>query len=80
MMDSCHELFKFFDNSPKRQNLLKVVIDALAPDDNRKRKLKDLRKTRWLARYYTFETLFSLYEYIAITLNEICLPSDDNRF
>ena len=29
----------FFDNSPTRQNFLKVVIDALAPDDNRKRKL-----------------------------------------
>ena len=57
-----------------------MVIDALAPDDNRKRKLKDLCKTRWLARYDTFETLFSLYEYIVITLNEICLPSDDDGF
>ena len=80
MMDSCHELFKFYENSPKRQNFLKVVIDALALDDNRKRKLKDLCKTRRLARYDTFETLFSLYEYIVITLNEICLLSDDDRF
>lgn len=76
MMDSCHELF---DNSPKRQNFLSTVIDVLAPE-NRKRKLKDLCKTRWVARHDTFETLHSLYEFIVITLNEICLPTDDERF
>ena len=80
MMDSCHELFRFFDNSPKRQKFLTTVIDAISPEKT-KRNLKDLCKTRWLERHSTFETIFDLYEYIVITLNEICVPTnDDVRF
>ena len=80
MMDSCHELFSFFDNSPKRQKFLTIVIDALSPE-TKKRRLKDLCKTRWIERHSTFETIFDLYEYIVITLNEICVPTnDDVRF
>ena len=79
MMDSCHELFAFFDNSPKRQKFLKIVIEALSPERT-KTKLKDLCKTRWVARHTSFETIFDLYEYIVITLNEICQPTNDVRF
>lgn len=78
-MNSCHELFKFFENSPKRPHFLNKVIDALAPE-NRKRRLKDLCKTRWVARHDTFKTLCSLYEFIVIALNEICFPTDEKRF
>ena len=45
MMDSCHELFSFFDNSPKRQKFLSIVIDALSPE-NKKHRLKDLYESR----------------------------------
>lgn len=79
MMGSCRELFSFFDNSPKRQNFLEVIIRALAPD-TKKVKLKNLCKTRWIERHETFETLSQLYEYITITLEEICRPSKDERF
>ena len=79
MMDSCHELFSFFDNSPKRQNFLKVIIDALSPE-SKKRKLKDLCKTQWIERHSTYETIFDLYEYVVITLNEMCEPTNDDRF
>lgn len=79
IMNSCHELFKFFENSPKRPHFLNKVIDALAPE-NRKRRLKDLCKTRWVARHDTFKTLCSLYEFIVIALNEICFPTDEKRF
>ena len=65
MMDSCHELFSFFDNSPKRQNFLKVIIDALSPE-SKKCKPKDLCKTRWIERHSTFETNFDLYVVITI--------------
>ena len=34
-------------------------------------------KTRWVERHSTFETLYELYEYIVIALNEICHPSND---
>ena len=44
-----------------------IVIDALFPE-TKKRRLKDLYKTRWIERHSTFETIFDLDEYIAITL------------
>ena len=80
MMDSFHELFSFFDNSPKRQKFLSIVIDTLSPE-NKKHRPKDLCKTRWIERHSTSEAIFELYEYIAITLNERCVPTnDDKRF
>ena len=80
MMDSCHELFSFFDNSPKRQKFLSIVIDTLSPE-NKKHRPKDLCKTRWIERHSTSEAIFELYEYIVITLNERCVPTnDDKRF
>ena len=72
--------FVFFDNSPKRQKFLTTVIEALSPEKT-KRKLKDFCKTSWIERHPTFETMFDLYECIVITLNEICVPTnDDVRF
>ena len=80
MMDSCHELFSFFDNSPKRQKFLSIVIDALSPE-NKKHRLKDLYESRWIERPSTSEVIFELYEYSVITLNERCVPTnDDKRF
>ena len=79
MMDSCRELYSFFDNSPKRQKFFEVIIHAFSPE-NKKKKLKSLCKTRWIERHSTFETIFDLYEYIVITLNEICEPTNDDRF
>ena len=79
MMDSCHELFSFFDNFLKCQNFWEVVTDALAPEVS-KRKLKYLCKTRWIEHHTAFETVFCLYEYLVITLNEICDSSRDDRF
>ena len=54
MMDSFHELFSFFDNSPKRQKFLSIVIDALSPE-NKKHRLKDLYKSIWIERYSTLK-------------------------
>ena len=79
MMDCCRELYSFFDNSPKRQSFMEIVIDAHSPD-NKKRKLKNLCKTRWVERHATFETIFDLYEFIVITLDQICEPTDDDRY
>ena len=75
-MESCKELFAVFDNSLKCKKFLDKVIDSLSAE-TKKRKLKDLCKTRWVERHSTFETLFELYEYIVIALNEICHPSND---
>ena len=42
--------------------------------------MKDLCKTRWIERHSTFETIYDLYEYVVTTLDEICVPSEDERF
>ena len=34
--------------------------------------MKDSSKTRWIEKHSTFETVFDLFEYIVITLNEMC--------
>ena len=75
MMDSCRELYSFFDISPKRQRFLDIVIDVLGKGETKKRKLKNLCKTRWIERHSTFETIYDLYEYVVTTLDEICVPS-----
>ncbi|CAH3137964.1 unnamed protein product [Porites lobata] len=62
-----------------RQSFMEIVIDAHSPD-NKKRKLKNLCKTRWVERHATFETIFDLYEFIVITLDQICEPTDDDRY
>ena len=80
MMDSCRELYSFFDNSPKRQRFLDIVIDVLGKGETKKRKLKNLCKTRWIERHSTFEIIYDLYEYVVTTLDEICVPSEDERF
>ena len=69
MMDSCRELYSFFDNSPKRQRFLDIVIDVLGKGETKKRKLKNLCKTRWIERHSTFETIYDLYEYVVTTLD-----------
>ena len=76
MIDSSRKLYSFFDNSPKRQKFLEVDLSP----ESKKKKLKSLCKTRWIERHSTFETIFDLYEYIVIALNEICEPTNDDRF
>lgn len=78
-MDCFRELYGFFENSPKRQSFMEIVIDAHSPD-NKKQKLKNLCKTRWVERHATFKTIFDLYEFIVITLDQICEPTDDDRY
>lgn len=80
IMNSCRELYSLFDNSPKRQRFLDIVIDVLGKGETKKRKLKNLCKTRWIERHSTFETIYDLYEYVVTTLDEICVPSEDERF
>ena len=79
MMDSCRELYSFFDNSPKRQRFLDIVTDVLGKGETKTRKLKNLCKTRWIERHSTFETIYDLYEYVVTTLDEICVFSEDER-
>ena len=78
MMDTLRELYSFFDNSPTRQNFLNTVVRVMS--SSKKTKIKNLCKTRWVERHTTFETISELYEYILITLSEMCQPSDERFY
>ncbi|KAG1666870.1 repressor of the inhibitor of the protein kinase [Nymphon striatum] len=78
MMDSCMQLFLFFDNSPKRQKFLQQIIAGMAPD-TKKHKLKNICATRWSQRHTTFDTLQELYVYIIRTLEEMINPTGDDN-
>ena len=78
MMDTVRVLYSFCDNSPKRQNFLNTVVRALS--SSKKTKIKSLCKTRWVERHKTFEKNSELYEYIVITLSEMCQPSDERFY
>ena len=59
--------------------ILDIVIDVLGKGETKKRKLKNLCKTRWIERHSTCETIYDLYEYVVTTPDEICVPSEDER-
>lgn len=54
-----------------------IVIDVFFLE-KMKWKLKDLCKMRWFERYFIFEIIFDLYEYIVIIFNEICVFINDD--
>lgn len=64
----------------KYNRFLDIVIDVLGKGETKKRRLKNLCKTRWIERHSTFESIYDLYKYVVTTLDEICVPSEDERF
>ena len=57
-----------------------ILIDVLGKGETKKQEFKNLCKTRWIERHSAFETIYNLYEYVVTTLDEICIPSKDERF
>ena len=57
---------------------MNTVVRAMS--SSKKTKIKHLCKTRWVERHTTFETISELYEYIVITLSEMCQPSDESFY
>ena len=64
----------FFNNSPKRQTLLEKVISEQMPE-GKKKKMKDLCRTRWVYRHEAYETFLQLLPAIMETLELISLHS-----
>ena len=60
MMQSAGKVSRFFSNSPKRQLFLEEWIDNVLPEERRK-KLKDLCRTRWVERHEAFEIFSDLF-------------------
>ena len=57
MMQTADAVARFFNNSPKRQVLLETWIDKIFPDERRK-KLKEMCRTRWVERHEAFTVFF----------------------
>ena len=68
------EVALFFNGSPKRQALLESKINILVPE-SRKKRLADLCRTRWVERHEAFESLYSLYNAVVQSLEDVVTRS-----
>ncbi len=64
MMEDAKGAHTFLTGSAKRADHLASVIERLR-DDIKKRKLKDLCRTRWAERHVAFETFIELYDIVS---------------
>ena len=60
----------FFENSPKRQETLESKIKA-TEQPNRRQKLLDLCKTRWIQRHEALEIFYQLFEVVVEVLQDM---------
>ena len=79
-MQTADKISRFFSNSPKRQLALEGWIDSVLPEEKRK-KLKELCRTRWVERHEAFEVFSDLFLPTLCCLEAITYsaPSDWNR-
>ena len=80
MMHTADSVSRFFNNSPKRQLALEKWISDVLPEERRK-KMKELCRTRWVERHDAFEVFLDLFLPTVSCLEEIALsqPADWNR-
>ena len=74
MMQSADKVSRFFSNSPKRQLALEKWIDNLFSNEKR-RKIKEMCRTRWIERHEAFESFVDLFMPIVCCLEEIANSS-----
>ena len=75
MMQIADKIAHFFKYSPKRQRALEVWIDDLFPEEKRK-KVKEMCRTRWVERHEAFEVFSDLFLPIVCCLEKISLSSN----
>ena len=80
MMQTADSVARFFNNSPKRQLALEKWIDSVLPEE-RRRKLKEMCRTRWIERHEAFEVFIDLFLPTVSCLEDIvhAPPSKWNR-
>ena len=64
------EIAKFFNYSPKRQRFFEHIIDSVLPNEKRV-KLKDLCRTRWVQRIDSYLVFYDLYPAIIKAMESI---------
>ena len=60
MMQTANAVARFFSNSPKRQLALETCVDNIFQDEKRK-KLKEMCRTRWVERHEAFQIFSDLF-------------------
>ena len=80
MMESAGKISRFFNNSPKRQLALERWIDELFSHHEKRKKVKDMCRTRWVERHEAFEVFLDMFMPITCCLEEIAnsSPADWN--
>ncbi len=71
------EIAKFFNYSPKRQHFFEHVIESESPTE-KKTKLKDLCRTRWVQRIDSYTVFYDLYSFIIKTMERISTRSSEH--
>ena len=61
MMETADSITRFFNNSPKRQLELEKWIADVCPNEEKRRKLKEMCRTRWVERHEAFDVFVDLY-------------------
>ena len=61
MMDAADKISRFFNNSPKRQRALEEWMENVLPEDENRRKLKELCRTRWVERHEALQVFNDLF-------------------
>ena len=71
MIDTVSSVARFFNNSPKRQLALEKWISDVLPSEEKRRKLKDLCRTRWIERHEAYEVFIDLFLPLVSCLEDI---------
>ena len=81
MMSCVDSIARFFNNSPKRQHCLEKWITDVTPATEKRHKLKELCRTRWVERHEAYEVFIDLFMPIVSCLEEIVQspPTEWNR-
>ena len=80
MMTTADKVARFFGNSPKRQLELEKWIESIY-DGERRKKLKEMCRTRWIERHEAFQIFSDLFLAIVSCIESIAKssPTEWNR-
>ena len=80
-MDTVSSIARFFNNSPKRQIALETWITSVLPSEEKRQKLKDLCRTRWIERHDAYYVFINLYVVLVSCFEDIvhASPTEWNR-
>lgn len=70
-VDKVKSVSLYFGNSPKRQNLLRAIVDHDVQDTTKRKPLLELCKTRWAARHEAYQRFYQAYVFIVQSLEFI---------